>query len=229
MNQENGMIDGRPCWNAIGVWAPESPSCPKLKEHVHCSNCEVFVAKGRELFEREPSSEYLKEWAKLLAEPRLDGSGGGESILVFRLEEEWLAFPTSAFKFVADVSRIHSIPHKSDALLLGLANAGDALRLCFSLKALLGIEQGPAPAVKEGSPMKAPRHLALERGGHAWLFQADEVLGVFNYDSKSVRNTPSTVSKANPSFVRKVLLLDGRSVGLLDDELVVFALNRSLQ
>ena len=229
MNGQDQLVKEDPCWSTIGVWSSDTPSCPKLKENIHCANCEVFVSKGRELFELEPSGEYLNEWTKLLDESRLESLDEGESILIFRLEEEWLAFPTASFKFVSDVSRVHPIPHKSDALLLGLANAGDALQICFSLKTLLGIEPDSAASSVGGALVKVPRFLALERNAQPWLFQADEVLGVFKYDPRNVQNIPSTVSKANPSFVCMVFGFEGRSVGLLDDELVVYALKRSTQ
>lgn len=223
--------EGVPCWNSTGVWAPDGPSCPKLKDCVHCVNCEVYVENGRALFEQEPSLDYLADWAKHLAAAKAEGVGGAQSILVFRLEDEWLAFPTSSFRFVSTVSRLHTIPHKSGELLLGLVNAGDSLQLCFSLKALLGLSASKRPqaAAKDPCCSKAPRFLALEGAGRPWLFQADEILGVFACDSTRVRNTPSTVSRANPNFIAKALEIDGLSVGLLDAELAVFALGRSLQ
>ena len=217
------------CWNAIGVWAANTPSCPKLKDVVHCANCDVFVSKGRALFDLEPSTDYLREWTDLLAEARLDSSEGAESVLIFRLEDEWLAFPTIAFRGVSDITPIHTVPHKSDALLLGLANIGGALQLCFSLKELLGFEASSAKAPAVYNPMTKPRYLMLERNSQVWVFLADEVMGVFKYDSKLLQNTPSTVTRANPSFVRLIFGFEGRTVGLLDDELVTFALKRSLQ
>jgi len=216
------------CWSEIGVWTSgASPTCPKLKQFVHCSNCDIFVANGRKLFEGEPSADYIESWTKLLAAPQKEAASGRESLLVFRLGEEWLAFPALSLKTVYELAPIHAIPHKSDALLLGLVNIGGALQLCFSLKALLGIDSAQAKQV--ANPLSKPRLLVLERAGQIWVFPADEVLGIFDVDSSKSQNIPATVLKANPAFIRKVFGLDGRSVGIVDDELAAFALQRSLQ
>ena len=38
------------CWNRIGVYGDKS--CERLREHVHCRNCEVHAAAAVRLLER---------------------------------------------------------------------------------------------------------------------------------------------------------------------------------
>lgn len=215
-----------PCWSDIGVWSPDAPSCPKLKEHVHCRNCEVFASKGRELLDCPPEEDYLKGWAELLASEDGPAEAEGFSAFIFRLEDELLAFPTKALKMVAHAASPHGIPHRNCQYLLGLVNIEGRIKLCFSLKSLLGIESSAAP---RGGAKSTPRLVIIEAEGAEWVFPVDETLGVFRCGDKASANIPSTLSKANPAFVKAVFPHEGRMAGLIDEELVVYSLKRSLQ
>ena len=35
------------CWNEIGVWSEQTPSCERLTETTHCQNCDVYSRAGR--------------------------------------------------------------------------------------------------------------------------------------------------------------------------------------
>jgi chemotaxis signal transduction protein len=61
-----------------------------------------------------------------LSVPRVSSDEEGEAILLFKLEEECLAFRASAFQSVAEPAPIHGVPHKSDALFLGLSNTAES-------------------------------------------------------------------------------------------------------
>jgi chemotaxis-related protein WspD len=212
------------CWNRIGVGAADADrSCPKLKEVVHCRNCEEFIAGGRSLLDKEPDSDYLKEWTAFIAEEREDFLESSDSVIVFRLETELFAFPASIFLEIEEAKDIHKIPHKTDGIFLGLANIKGELQLCFSLKEFLGIEKSGASAESHKN-----RFLVILRDDCSWVFPADEVLGIYKYETKDVQNIPATVSKAGANYTKNVFKLEGKTIGLLDDELIVYALKRRI-
>ena len=126
------------CWNWIGVKGDRS--CSELPTHVHCRNCPVFTAAGQRLFDRELTPGHLEEWTRRLSEPEAAVEGQTISVLVFRIGTEWLAADVSVLVEIAELRPIHTIPHRSNAVLAGMVNIRGELQLCVSLGGILGIE-----------------------------------------------------------------------------------------
>jgi chemotaxis-related protein WspD len=228
--------DGGDCWNTIGVSGDRS--CPELDKHTHCRNCPVFAGAARSFFERHAPEGYLAEWSRWLAASTGNGlrgdirEGDGEhfpaqdeahSVLIFRLGEEWLAFPTKTVAEVTLPRPVHRIPHRSNAILTGIVNLQGQNQLSVSLHGLLG-------AAALSTPSTSPRLVVLRDNDRAeiWAFTADEVVGVRRVPRSQWRSVPSTLINPAVGFSQAVLSVDGRTVGLLDDQRVFTAL-RSLR
>lgn len=230
--------------------------------HLNSRDPDELAAAARRFFDRPPPPGYLDEWAVWLAESEEklekkgddddDGNGDeapgllkGASVLIFRLNREWLAFTTRAVVETTLIQPVHRIPHRSNNVLRGLVNLRGQLQLCFSLYGLLGVEDSssrvdfPIEATWAGSPS-----LSLDGAGRAgisdrlivlrdrerseiWAFTADEVHGVEHIPRRDVQGVPSTLSNPAVSFSQAILAWEGRSVGYLDDHRV-FAALRSL-
>src|SRR5262249_23184497 len=128
------------CWNRIGVAGDRS--CPELNTHIHCRNCPVFSRAARSFFDRPAPSGYLADWTRLLAEPEAATDGDEVSLLIFRLQGEWLALGTRVAAEVTATRPIHRIPHRSGQVLAGLVNLRGQLQLCVLLHGLLGVDTG---------------------------------------------------------------------------------------
>jgi len=121
------------CWREIGVWGDRS--CSELKTHSHCHNCGIYASAGRNLLQRQPPPGYIQEWTAFFqqtdeqTDPKtLDTLSLG----IFRLGTEWLSLPSHLFAEVTDVLPIHIIPHRTNAILLGMVNIRGELQLCVS-------------------------------------------------------------------------------------------------
>ncbi len=221
----NGAQPNDSCWNVIGVWGTNTARCTRLDEVTHCRNCDVFVAAGRDLLNREPPPGYLEEWTELLARKTNAQDSQYVSLVIFRIEKEWLALPSKLFKEVVAPRAIHRIPHRTNDVLLGLANIHGQLHVCFSLKAFIGI---PDSAERDGITGTSARMLVAQKDGECWVFPVDEIAGVCRCGANDARNVPVTVAKAAGTYTRGILLHDQKEVGLLDDELLIYALKRSM-
>ncbi len=60
------------CWNRIGVRGDHS--CEKLREHVHCRNCEVYAAAARNIMQRVLPNGYQSEWAQHVSQAQAEGN-----------------------------------------------------------------------------------------------------------------------------------------------------------
>jgi chemotaxis-related protein WspD len=211
------------CWNKIGVSGDHS--CPKLAEFIHCRNCPVFASAARAFFDRPAPEGYLAEWNELLGGPQaiVAADERDVSLVIFRLQDEWLALGTGLVVEVTAVRPVHRVPHRTNRVIAGLVNIRGRLYLCASLHGLLGVEPSPV----SGSRPSIPRMIVIQQAHEPWVFLAEEVLGVHRVPGDQLRAVPSTLANPAVSFSQSVFTWDGRSVGYLDEQRVFSGL-RSL-
>jgi chemotaxis-related protein WspD len=217
------------CWKRIGIAGDRS--CPRLSEAIHCRNCPVFSAAGAHLFQREPPARYLEDWTQRIAQPEATTANEELSALVFRIGGEWLAFDAHTVVEVVEIRPIHRVPQRTDRLFLGLANIRGELQLCVSLRELLGIEEtgesrnvqsAPAPATRE-------RLLVVEQEHNRWVFPVDEVEGVHRIEVRAMEDLPHTVQKSAKFYSRKIFSHRDKKVGMLWQERVFQALEKTIR
>lgn len=208
------------CWNRIGVRGDQS--CPRLLEHVHCRNCPVYAAAAIRLLDRY--ALHRDETDTVLAPAATEAM---RSLLVFRLDEEWLALATRILVEVAPLAPVHALPHPRGRALLGVANVRGALVACLSLVELLGLDATGVPAAPPGG-RAAPRMLVLDAPGGKLLAPVDEVDGIHEFDRGLLvaAEQNSTLDAAKCSC--GVLQWRGRSLRLLDEEQLLQTMIRSL-
>ena len=211
----------RDCWNIAGVRGDRS--CPELKAHVHCHNCPVFLAAAQALLDRELPAADLAAHTLYLAKPKSESERHEQSALVFRVRSEWLALPMAVVKEVADVRPIHTLPHRRGAVL-GVANVRGELVTCVSLEHLLGLQ--PSGAADTGG--SRPRLLVLRHATARVVCPVDEVHGIYRVRERELQEVPATAGRGAGGHSKAVLVWQQRSVGLLDEQALFAAVQRSL-
>lgn len=210
---------GNHCWKRIGTWGDRS--CPELKTHMHCRNCPVYSAGAVQLLDAEVPESYLAEQARHYAQAKTETRPGARSAVIFRLADEWLALPTTVFREVAPLRKIHSLPHRRDRVVTGVANVRGELLVCVSLADALGITGA-------GAGGTAARLAVVSRDGDRFVFVADEIAELARYDDADLGPVPATLAHAQATYTRGMLAWRDRTVGVLDDQLLFYTLNRSL-
>lgn len=234
------------CWNRIGIRGDRS--CPELAKVGHCHNCPVFAAAGRHFLDAPSPPGYLAEWTERLAAPLERTASDLQSVLVFRLADEWLGLPVQVLVEVTGLRPVHRVPFRS-GLLAGLVNIRGELHLCVHLAELLGIQgkdtgpefaaQGPHLGSSPGQALEPraggpsdfarvagtqglgagqPRLLVVQREAERWVFPVDEVDQVYRFSIQELGRVPATVARAGARLTRSVLHWQDRSVGILDDQ-----------
>ncbi|SDP70523.1 chemotaxis-related protein WspD [Ralstonia sp. 25mfcol4.1] len=212
-----GTVDD--CWRRIGTGGDRS--CPKLDEHLRCRNCPVYAQAAVTVLDALSAGSL---WGSTIDKAGADAAGldraASQSLLIFRVGDEWLALPTGALGEITAPVPVHSLPHRRHAALLGVAAVRGVLLTCVSLALLFG-----AP---EGAGQQATRCLILGQGRNAIALPVAEVAGVEHVPRDALLPLPATLTRASSRYTQALFEHAGHSVGLLDADLLRQALSRSL-
>lgn len=213
------------CWNKIGVHGDSS--CKVLAQAVHCRNCRVYSSAAANLLDGEPPADYIAHWTEQARRAKGVSERAAVSVLIFRVGTEWLALPTTALTEIASLRAIHSIPHRRGGMVLGLTNIRGELVVCVSLRDILNVD-----AVPNGGADKlrhvAGRLLVIQRDGSRAVCPVDEVHGVERFFARDLGTVPATVAGAAARYTRATLTWRDHTVGLLDEQMLFHAVNRSV-
>lgn len=223
------------CWNQIGVMGDRT--CGELKTVIHCRNCNVYSAAGRSLLERNAPPEYLKEWTDILAEASTQQIGVGEgtlvrttdtlSVIIFRLGKERLALPVNILQEVTPPCVIHTVPHRSNDVFLGLINIRGETLLCISLRDLLGLEP-VAESADFSNTINPQRMIVAGQNENKWVFPVDEVHGIYRFHLNEFKDAPVVISKASEAYTKGVVTWQDKKLNFLDSELLFYTLNHKV-
>jgi chemotaxis-related protein WspD len=208
------------CWNRIGVRG--DASCAELARHVHCRNCPVYAAAASDRLDIALTAGQLARSSRHVARETVVAAPHTISVVVFRIGTEWLALPAAVIGEIVGQRPIHGLPHRRDGVVLGLANIRGQLFVCAALRQILRLDAPAAPERdKRGAGL---RMLVLQQAGACTVYPVDEVHGVQRFSAQDLLAVPNTVTP----HIQAVLSWQGNSVGLLNEELLLATVNRSL-
>jgi len=213
------------CWTITGIRG--NRSCPELATCVHCRNCPVYEAAGRNLLDRKPPENYIEELTKMTARPETKKDFRQKSGMVFRLGPEWLGLPANIFVEITRPFPVRSVPHRSNSIFLGLVSIRGDIQMCFSAGNLLGIQ--PAPDGKTTAAAGLLRRLCVvSKHNRSWVFPVDEVYGLCNYAENEIQPVPVNVAKTMQKYTAGIIAANKRQIGLVNDDLIFAAFERSI-
>jgi chemotaxis-related protein WspD len=207
------------CWNQVGIWG--NRSCPELSKVVHCQNCPVFSMAGRRFLDAPSPPNYSDEWTARLAEAVTETRGEQQSVLIFRLADEWLAIHVQALVEVTLMKPIRRIPNRG-GIVIGMVNIRGELYLCANLAKILGVELNPLTT-------QAQRMLVIRRHGERWVLPVDEVDQVHQISRQDVGRPPATVGRASSTLSFGLFNWSERTVGLLDEDRIFEVLRAKIK
>jgi chemotaxis-related protein WspD len=120
---------------------------------------------------------------------------------------------------IVGLRTIHSLPHRRNPALLGLANVRGELVVCVSIAQLL---TGEAATASQG------RLIVARHSSGRLAFPVDEVQHTHRYRPDELMPVPATVAKSASAFTKGLLLWQGRTIGCLDERLIFDVLDRGL-
>ena len=172
--------------------------------------------------------EYIQEWTETLKKQNPPAEDLDTlSVMVFRLGHEWLALPTEFFKEATHRRQVHHIPHRSGSLLHGIINLNGELRLCVDLNQLLGIEP-VSSLLSESLSYRLNRLMTIKKNGDFWAFPVDEIDGIHVWKHTEIENVPVNITKSTANYLKGIMRIGDKHMGLLDGELLFYSLKRRI-
>ena len=222
-NRPSGIND---CWMKIGIRG--DCSCPKLEQYAHCRNCPVFSTAAVSLLDRDVPAGYADEWTGYVSFKQSEGKAGAwNSTMIFRIGAEWFALPALLLDEVAEQRKIHSLPHRRSGIVLGLVNVRGELLICVSLGKVLGLEEQVSTNTDSDSTGQK-RLVVIRHDGGRMAFPVDEIHSIHRFQSGDLKSVPVTLRKAAAAYTKAILPWHDKTVGCLDDQLIIRTLNRSV-
>jgi len=211
------------CWNRIGVHGNGDRSCVELANIIHCRNCSKFVSAGRQLLDRESSVDYKNEWCTQTSAVSCDQKQL-QSIVIFRLGDQWFGLPPKYFHEVIKWNGIHSIPHNMSENIKGIVAIRGELQLCISLGHVLGVSRGETQgeSVRNGV---YERMVVLSGADEKYVFPVSEIRDIHHYDVTDLADPPATSTINSKNVILGVLNLNDNYISCLNYNILIDIIN----
>lgn len=138
------------------------------------------------------------------------------SLLLFRLGDEWYAFPIDGVREIYNEYRVARIP-RVPGHILGVINVRGEIVSVTDLGTLFRVP-GRTPLTLAD---ELPSAIMVERNEHVTAVVVDEIGDIVGIPALSVEPAVSTLDKAQAEFVSGTVYLDGRLVAILNLEKLV--------
>jgi chemotaxis-related protein WspD len=181
---------------------------------------------GQNLLERDLPDNYKEEWVQVFAEKKEEELVGTVSVIIFRIAKQWFALPAQLLEKVITPQPFHTIPHRDNPVLMGVINVYGEIHLCVSLKILLELEDD---LNEQKNQHGHRRMIVVNKDNDRWVIPVDAIHGIHRVHPRTFENVPATVAKAKTKFAKYLFTWENMSVALLDDELLLYKLTRSVQ
>jgi chemotaxis-related protein WspD len=220
------------CWNTIGVWGTQKQKCERLSEVIHCRNCEIYTAAGRQAFEKRIPAEYLEQ--RTLSYAQIESKAAKEqlSVLIFRVATQWFCLPTEYCNSIEPLSSIHNLPRYSNETLLGIVNVKGDLHLCFSIANLLQVQKEPVveevTKTKRNSVVVYRRLLVMCYEGWYFVLPVDEVGGIKRINPDKTEKSATAFNNLQSAVIAGMIKDETGHLVLLDAPCLFAALEDSI-
>ncbi|MGV3772619.1 MAG: chemotaxis protein CheW [Verrucomicrobiales bacterium] len=219
------------CWKQIGVWGDSS--CEELKAAVHCRNCSIFSSTASKLLDIDVPLDYLDQWTSHYSTRKLQADPTAVGVLLFRLGSEWFGMKSHTLQEITELRPIHSIPH-SAPVAMGLTNIRGILMIAVNLASLLGLPSIAFSKLKHHNEsasvndLKPARTLVVSHNCKPLAFPVNEVGGIHKFGLHQLKTPPVTVTNSMNAFTHQVFEWQDKVVGLLDEELLFYTIQKRL-
>lgn len=193
------------CWRKIGVYAGDH-SCPRLREVVHCRNCDVFAAAARSMLLRDI------EQVDALPAGDIEVVAAVRTALLVRVGGIGIGLPAKRIIEIGADAPLRRIPHRDGRAIAGLINVRGHLHLALALTRIFALESGEPEASAQARIV-----LLDDIAGAPVAFRVEHVLGVHGFAGSDLGPVPETLPQQLAVLASAIGSVNGDHFLLLDD------------
>ena len=204
------------CWRKIGVYSGDH-SCARLREVVHCRNCDVFAAAARSVMLRdvEHVDAAGTDTAEVVATVR--------SALLVRIGGIGIGLPATRVVEIAADAPLRRVPHRNGRAIAGLINVRGHLHLALALTRIFALDGNEPEAGAQA------RIVLLDAiAGAPVAFRVERVLGVHGFARTELGPVPETLPPLLAGLANAIGSVGDEHYLLLDDAKLSRALGEAI-
>lgn len=169
------------------------------------------------LFDRAIPDDYIDEWTKRVAMPKVQKAADSKSVLIVRIAAEWFGLDSIFIDELTDIARIHRVPHRRNGIVTGIINVRGQLVICVSLSQLLQLGDHESPY----------RRLVVVKNEQVRLgIPVHEVFGTYRYEAHHVQEIGSP--RSDGRYTSGIIEVSDKRVACLDTAALMAALRNSI-
>lgn len=177
------------------------------------------------LLDKPLSDDDLREYTRRVAKPLGLVDKDIVRLLIFRAGQERMALEAVGIHQVTRATRVHRIPHRSNAIIRGLCSLDGDLMLCADLVRLLELSDDD----RDGRNGEQRWMIVLGDDQHRWVVEVDSIEGVTAVAAHTFRRPPITVDASLARYTTSLVPLDQGDAALLDLQRLVSGFQAALR
>jgi chemotaxis signal transduction protein len=129
------------------------------------------------------------------------------------------------FAKVVSPRRVQRIPHRRGGIIEGMVVVHGEIFPTFAMHTLLDVPRTESGASRANALCR-PRQAVIGTHGDRWVFFADEFAAVSDVRASAMTPAPVTLAKAAMNFAKGLVPIEGHTVAILDEELLLYRLKK---
>lgn len=175
-----------------------------------------------ELLNRTIPEEFIEEWTKSVAEPKVEPKQNEISVAYFILNGSFFALASDIFVETQPYRDFHAIPFRSGNFLKGLVNVNGELLLFIDISAILGV-------YGDNSNKSKKTLSVISDGKDKYCFIADSFEGVIQIPEAELSDAPVTVKGVANAVTKATFVYSENTVNLIDENKIFDKLNKVIK
>lgn len=185
----------------------------------------VYIIDINKLISKEIQENYFEKWANQFSEEKEKIEDDSLAVLIFRVENKWLAMKTDVFHEILDWKQTHSVPFRTNEVFKGIVNVNGELLLSISITGLLFIEK----YIDSDIDLAKRKIIVIKKDQQRYAFEANEFIGVVKVPQSQIQKERATISESQNPFFIDTFSYQGIEISLIEQEQLFAAIEKALK
>ena len=112
-------------------------------------------------------------------------------------------------------------------MLKGIVNVRGEIKLVVDLKNLFKIEISRTQSANDKVKI-FKRHIVVKKGKDSWVFQVDEVMGIWKFNERKVTPLPSTAKEDSSNYLRGFIKVNKIDAGIISGDTLFDSISKKV-